>query len=114
MKIKLKIASEEIKEIAFTVCNYDNNNLTSGLRPKYKKVISCTMQGVKRKVLNSMLNSDGSTKKKGITFMPIEAFYLENMLRDIIKDSSIKNDYTKNTLLKTANELDQKLISLTS
>ena len=100
-----------MRALVVAACDYNNNNLTARLQSKHKKVISCTIKLLKKKLLTTMINGDGN-KTISLTLMPIDAFYLDKMLRGLCEDGTVQNPYIKNILLTTANELDQKLISL--
>lgn len=120
MKIKLKLTAPQTKAIALSSLDADVESINDGFTDKYRKVATTEARLLIKRLLLLMVNSSAN-RKKALSLSPFEALTLELVLRDVLEEKAISHtrnilldDYTKNILLSTANELDQKLINLTS
>lgn len=111
MKIKLKLTQPQTKAITLSSLDADVASIYDGFKDKYRKVMITETRLLIKRLLLSMINSE-SDKKKLLQLSPFEALALERILRNVLDGETTLDGYTRNILLVTANELDEKLVNL--
>lgn len=111
MKIKLKLTPSQTKAIALSSLDADVEGIYSSYRDKHRKVMIAEARLLIKRLLLSMINSNEG-KKKLLNLSLFEAFTLERILRNVLDGETTFDDYTHNTILGVANELDEKLVNL--